>query len=547
MLRFSYILNSDTTNLMRFLSAICLAISLITPPAYAIDGLKYSSLIDNYYQTQSIETLWMDGRGRPSRNAQTLLETLQNSWQHGLNPENYHLDDIQNYLASQRNIAPRFFDTMISDAYLRYVRDMTGMRVSAKAIEQDSRYWRSAIDQTWLLEQVKNNTDLQAFFKSLEPQGPLYAKLKETLIKISQSPYQEHTPLVLTETKLLRPGSVHQEFVPLLRKFLNVSAEGWQENVYDDELVQAVIHFQQDNNLKADGIVGPQTIAFMNKTPRDKVHQIIANMERLRWLDPHKPNKYVLVNIPSQTLWAIENGNTELEMPVIVGRKKRPTLSFTSTITGVRYNPTWTVPKTIKREDYLPLLREDPMALAPKGIDIKTKTEDGWMSIDPAQIDWASVQDNELVNFQMVQGPGPTNPLGNIRILMPNQYNIYLHDTSSPEYFRSSDRAVSSGCVRVKNPKELADFILAPNSNWDDNYTEHMLTRGKMADVAAQQKIPVYLLYLTIWINEDGSLTYGPDNYGWDTLLVSELYNQKKLPIFNFFSEKNRTTLADNL
>ncbi len=513
--------------------------------ANAIDGLKYNKLIEQYYQSQSLTFLWLDSRGKPVRNTEILLGFLEDSWKHGLNPRNYHVDDLKNYLISKQNIAPRFFDQMISDAYLRYVQDMTGMRVSADLIEQDSRYWRTPYDVNWLLAQAQNTNNLEAFLSTLEPKGPLYKKMKEELVTLVTSEHPPQERLILTQTKLLRPGAVHQEFVPMLRRFLNIPAHDWQKNVYDDELVQAVIHFQQDNNLKADGIVGPQTLNLMNKTPRDKVHQIIANMERLRWLSPDKPEKYVLVNIPSATLWAIENGQIIHEMPVIVGRKKRPTASFISKITGVRYNPTWTVPKTIKKEDFLPMLQKDPYALVQKGIDIKGRTEEGgWVSIDPTLVDWSSMSEQGLKQYRMIQSPGPTNPLGTIRILMPNQYNIYLHDTSSPEYFRSSNRNVSSGCVRIKEPRKVADFILSSNSNWDPTFTDRMLARGKMADIAAENKIPVYLLYLTVWINEDGSLAYGPDSYDWDSLLVSVLYQQNKMPMMAFATKKNGTTLA---
>jgi murein L,D-transpeptidase YcbB/YkuD len=408
---------------------------------------------------------------------------------------------------------------------------MTGMRLDGAKIEQDKRYWRKPLPVDWLLEQAQNPNGFNTFLKSLEPEGPLYARLKEELLRLSKLPETAQTPLILTQTKLLRPGSIHEEFVPILRAFLDIPATDWNQNLYDDELANAVVQFQRANNLKADGIIGPQTLQLMNKTPRDKIHQIIANMERLRWLDPQKPSKYILVNIPAATLWAIENDNVTNEMPVIVGRKDRPTLSFLAEITGVRFNPTWTVPKTIKEEDFLPLLQEDPAAMIKKGIDIKAESEEGvWRSIDPTSIDWNAVSKDDLPKFRMVQSPGATNPLGSIRVLMPNQYNIYLHDTSSPEYFRNSDRAASSGCVRVKEPRELADFILSANSKWDELSVQAMLDKGKMTDISAEQKIPVYLLYLTIWQNQDGSLTYGPDIYDWDKTLIAELYNEKMMP-----------------
>jgi murein L,D-transpeptidase YcbB/YkuD len=267
----------------------------------------------------------------------------------------------------------------------------------------------------------------------------------------------------------------------------------------------------------------------MNKTPQEKFYQIIANLERLRWLEDNKPGKYVLVNIPSSTLWAVENEQVVHEMPVVVGRKDRPTLSFITEITGVRFNPTWTVPPTIKRKDYLPMLRENPMSLAEKGIDLRYEGQ----SIDPNSVNWVNFPEDELPNLQMVQGPGDTNPLGHIRILMPNQYNIYLHDTTTPEYFQASERMFSSGCVRVKEPASLATFILKENQNWSDTFIEDKLATGKTADIATSRKIPVYLLYLTTWLNDDGSLSYGPDIYEWDKLILEELKSSGQLQEFS--------------
>ena len=204
--------------------------------AYAIDGLKYHNLIEQFYQSKSLTSLWLDSRGKPQRNTKVLIEYLEDSWMHGLNPNNYHLDDIRNYLASKDNIAPRFFDQMISDAYLRYVNDMTSMRVNDKLIEQDSRYWRQPYAPTWLLTQAQNSSNLDSFLSNLEPKGPLYKALKEELVKLVNSEHPPQERLVLTQTKLLRPGAVHQGFVPTLRRFLNIPAEDWQKNVYDDEL-----------------------------------------------------------------------------------------------------------------------------------------------------------------------------------------------------------------------------------------------------------------------------------------------------------------------
>src|SRR5690606_26433776 len=146
----------------------------------------------------------------------------------------------------------------------------------------------------------------------------------------------------------------------------------------------------------------------------DRMIQIIANMERLRWLDQSRPERYVLVNIPSASLWAVDNGKVELEMPVIVGKEARPTYSFKTEISGVRFNPNWTVPPTIQKDDFLPMLLEDPMALTKRGIIIKYQGRE----VDPSKVDWSKVNRENIMNVRMVQAPGDDNPLGKVRVIM---------------------------------------------------------------------------------------------------------------------------------
>ncbi|MCB1651440.1 MAG: L,D-transpeptidase family protein, partial [Alphaproteobacteria bacterium] len=293
--------------------------------------------------------------------------------------------------------------------------------------------------------------------------------------------------------------------------------------IYDDRLSAAVIEFQKQNGLKPDGIVGSQTLEILNKTNKQKIGQIIANLERLRWVEENKPDKFVVVNIPSATLWAVDGGKVQFEMPVIVGRKKRPTNTFVAQITGVRFNPTWTVPPTIKKEDILPKLKEDPEYLSSKGMELVSGVGENALTIDPASVDWAAISEDDLKQFNMVQTPGSHNPLGQIRVLMPNRYNIYLHDTNERGYFSRASRAASSGCVRLKEPKKMADFIMRSGKSWNDAQMESLLGAGKMRDVFIKNPIPVYLLYYTVWINEKGELVYGNDLYGYDKKLIKML------------------------
>jgi murein L,D-transpeptidase YcbB/YkuD len=145
------------------------------------------------------------------------------------------------------------------------------------------------------------------------------------------------------------------------------------------------------------------------------------------------------------------------------------------------------------------------------------------MTVDPGQINWDEKSWSEVNAMRMVQGSGRTNPLGQVRVLMDNPYNIYLHDTPSKSYFTRANRALSSGCVRMSDAKAVADFILSPNEGWSTSRMDQILKNGKRYDLSAEKRLPVYILYQTVWLGSDGQIVYGPDLYGHDRKLLNEL------------------------
>ena len=161
---------------------------------------------------------------------------------------------------------------------------------------------------------------------------------------------------------VLRPGARNKSVLTVRRRMgFEADSKMDAHYQYDDALAKSVMAFQKAHGLKPDGIVGRQTIKLMNITREDKINQLLANLERLRWVEQNKPHRYIMVNVPSAMLWAVEKGSVKIEMPVVIGRPTRPTNIFSTQVTGIRFNPTWTVPPTIKRDDYLPKLREDPL------------------------------------------------------------------------------------------------------------------------------------------------------------------------------------------
>ncbi|MGZ9096748.1 MAG: L,D-transpeptidase family protein [Micavibrio sp.] len=493
-----------------------------------IDALEFrdTAAMVSFYSQREGRTLWIDPRGNSHRKAAAVLHVLDSAWTHGLNPDDYHVTEIASLLAASKPGEKAQLELLVSDAIIRYGHDMTGLRLPANAIRQDPQFWRKPIEAYDALKTISDSEEIHTSLDRFVPHDALYHRLRQELMALAESPdraFEEHLPISFSGA-VLRPGDMHKGVIKLrARMGLAHDPAYGPERKYDDNLAAAVMDFQHRSGLTADGVIGPKTLSVLNRTTREKMDQIVANMERLRWLEAEKPDRYILVNIPSATLWAVEDGKVALEMPVIVGRPERATKSFVTEISGIRFNPKWTVPPTIKSQDFLPKLIEDPTYLQNKGIEVSTLIEGKRYTLDSTAIDWAAVTKQDLRSLRMVQGAGDNNALGRVRVLMENPYDIYLHDTNSPEYFKKTDRTLSSGCIRLSDPEAVAKFILKGNEGWSDKRMNNIIASGRTSEINAADKIPVYILYQTIWQGEDGQLVYGPDVYKQDQRLIEAM------------------------
>ena len=155
----------------------------------------------------------------------------------------------------------------------------------------------------------------------------------------------------------------------------------------------------------------------------------------------------------------------------------------------------------------------------------------GGMTIDPGTVDWQNATWNDVNAMRMTQSPGQSNPLGRIRVIMNNPFNIYLHDTNNKSYFQRTNRALSSGCIRMAEPEKFAEFVLSTNAGWSASRMQNIFERGKMIDVIAEQPLPVYILYQTVWLGRDGKIVYGSDLYDHDQTLVRALRKIKGVAV----------------
>lgn len=482
--------------------------------------------IQKFYVEREYAPVWLRGKSF-NKKAKQVLNVFGESWKHGLNPENYAYTNLVKASKTDLGDDALLFEAMMSASVVRYGRDMTSMRIPPSEIKQKAKFWQKPLESYSILMFVASDRNTKKAMKALAPQSNIYVRLQKELLSVTKAIEKgdlTESVLPLSVRGSLRLGDT-SAIVEDIRYRLDAPSvkHGEDPAVYGDRLSQSVMAFQTIHGLKADGIIGRKTVNAMNRTLKDKRDQIIVNLERIRWLESDMPSKYLVVNIPAQTLWAIDDDKVEIEMPVIIGRYKRQTNSFVSRVTGVRLNPTWTVPETIKFEDYLPKLSEDPNYLNDKGVEFMWGSGAEALSLPPESIQWEYLSKSDIKSIRMVQGPGANNPLGRIRLHMPNQFNIYLHDTNNRAKFLREDRALSSGCVRMYEPEKIAKFVLSENKNWSDKKMQEILEKGEMVDIGAQLKIPVYILYQTIWAGKDGKLIYGGDIYDRDKSLLRVL------------------------
>ena len=478
------------------------------------------------YEEKGNMPFWL-GESFSHPRIEALLNVFQDSWKHGLNPEHYHATEIRRLLRHPLQDEQAKLELLVSDAVIRYGEDMTGMRIDPEAIRQNPDYWRKPMRGYDVLEKVVDAEDPAAALESLTPKGRLYASLQDELeTLVTKTTDYDYLLPIEVNSNYFKPGQ-NSPAIPKLRERLGLQYDPsyGPETKYDDPLAAEVMKFQAEHGLEPDGILGPNTMALINRTHKDMIEQVIANLERLRWLDQDRPDRYVLVNIPSATVWGVEHGQVKLEMPVVVGMSYRPTKSFKTEITGVRFNPTWTVPLRLKWEDILPKVKEDVSYLDDKGIELFKGYGKNAISLDPHAINWDKMTWQELAKIRMVQVPGDHNALGRIRVLMPNPYNIYMHDTNHKEYFARTARNYSSGCIRLSRPKDMARFIMRAKNDWSDSKMNEYLADNITHDIEVDEKMPVYILYQTMWLDNEGKLVFGHDVYKQDRKLIKALAN----------------------
>lgn len=386
----------------------------------------------------------------------------------------------------------------------------SGISTSCVTVTLDGRCNDAGLHDEW--QGIRSQNLSAVRFVSIDDAISLYRYLAQ----------QEDWPQI-TGRFLLQEGTSHAQ-VFRIRERLRVLGDYPYEHplvnkqYFDSRLKEAVAGFQQRHGLKVDGIVGVKTRGELNISPRLRWHQLLVNKQRLL-ADPTVENQdYIEVNIPEYSLRYYRGDRVLAEMRVIVGKKDRPTPIINSTMKAVEFNPDWNVPRRIAFEDILPTLQADPEQFS--RLDIKLVK--GWQqepNVVPAnQLEMDRFYQGALKQqYRFWQPPGQRNPLGQMKFIFPNNYSIYMHGTPGKHLFEENQRGFSSGCIRVENPRVLAELLFQPGKHNDGLDIDHQLETESASITGLTTEVAVFTRYRTAWLDKaTGLLQFRTDIYKRD-------------------------------
>lgn len=475
---------------------------------------------------------WLGGAGWTDQ-ATELLDAIKTAETHGLPRARYTPQALQTRLADpppDAASARAEAEWALTERYLRLASDYSRGRFDDDAQTSAWHIARPSFSAAAAL-QALTEAGVTDALAAMPPQSDLYARLRDARPQLLRIIQDGGWPTIEAQG-LIQPEDRHPA-VPALRKRLIIAGDlaathardetAEDAALYDKTTVDAFIRFQRRHGIEADGIIGEEARSMLNYTATQRLEQVDANLERLRWLPRTLGDDRIMVNIAAYTLEAYRDGQASLSMPVIVGEEQHQTPAFDDRLEYVEINPYWTVPNSIIVNEMAPKIADDPQYLADRNMIVQADWPLDAEIIDPATIDWSSYSRADA-QFPHVlrQKPGPDNALGRIKFMFPNQFSIYLHDTPAQHLFEEADRTFSHGCIRVAEPLALADFVFANTDGWDRQRVAETIESAQhtRVDLPDPDRLPVFIYYSTAWADADGVLHFRPDRYQRDASLM---------------------------
>lgn len=389
-------------------------------------------------------------------------------------------------------LADFIYTTVFIDyAYQNWVADNELLNKSGWIIKDKK-------DPFHLLETFLNTDTID--YKNFNPVNIKVVQLKEALIRL------EKLQKINTATPNFSSTTATGDLAEYIFKI------GYSRSTSNPE--ETIKNFQLANGLEETGKLNEETIALLNTPTSEIINRIRINIERLKTLPQFLSGEQIAVNIPEYKMNIYKNDQLQWSCDVVVGTDSTSTVVFNDSMEMVVFSPTWTLPNSIIIKETAPSILKNPDYLKEHSMEVLNQKGE---IIDENKIDWKNPEGGIMIR----QKSGEGNSLGKIKFLFPNSHSIYFHDTPAKSLFNETDRAFSHGCIRVSQPVKLAQYVLSDQPEWTEEKIREAMDAGEEKTVRLKRKIPVYLLYLTTWIDDNGNLNVRKDIYGQDQRLSS--------------------------
>ena len=472
-----------------------------------------SETLKQFYSASENKTVWGNLKKRTY-----ILSQLKNADALGLDPEDYkalNLKKFEDKISSLSDIDLATYDILLTYNFEKYLNHLYKGKLNPKKLYTDWDLEEKKFDVNNVLIKAFNKNKLDSIVENIQPKSSTYKQLLKALEIINDFPDDDIKPIEsITKIALNDTNTALLNIKKRLLFWGDMSGKDSLTTTYDKKTFESIKKFQERHGLAADGVIGAGTVSALNYSKEKRKQQIIANLERWRWFTTDLAENYFIINIPDFSLHVVENQDTILARNIVVGTSKRKTPIITSTLKTVVFNPTWTVPPTILKEDVVPAMKRNRNYLANKSITIY---DSAGKVVDPNA--W---NENKPGNYRYIQSPGYNNSLGLMKILFPNNHSVYLHDTNHRNYFGRNNRSLSSGCVRVENPLELAEHILDNSERYSKEKIDTIIASKKTTSVKITKKYALYQWYWTAW-SKKNQLIFRADIYNLDSDLYAKL------------------------
>jgi murein L,D-transpeptidase YcbB/YkuD len=442
-----------------------------------------------YYAARDHAPVWLEGDSFGVR-AKAIAERLANAAEDGLFASDYRLPALE----ADTDEARVEIELRLSALAYLYARDARGGRLEPRRLSNLITPKLSLPGVSEVLDNLAKSADANLALAAYNPPHAGYKALRAKLADIRRGRTADEPMVRIPDGPPLRVG-MRDARVPLIRARLNLSPS--DDTTYDSDLASAVSAFQKSVGLRVTGIAGGATIDALGNNLGNSAEarldgDIVAQMERWRWLPSELGERHIFVNIPEFTVRIFEKGVVIHQARVIVGKPETPTPVFSHVMDHAVMNPSWFIPPSILKKDILPKLASDPDYAARRGYVVTRRGN----------------------SVSVRQPPGERNALGHVKFMFPNEHAVYLHDTPGRHLFNTTKRAYSHGCVRVDQPMKFGEIVLGRDEGWSEQRLRGMVGSGERT-IRFTRPLQIHLTYMTHVVGPDGEITTHDDIYGF--------------------------------